>query len=144
MFLTILSIWLISFIAALWNKLSYLKLCPICAGVSGTWIMFIALKFMGYEVNPVILALLLGGSVVGFSYKADKFVGSKKIMAWKLAFIPVGFLAAYDLVYFSPRIFIWLAVLAVIVYMFIFYKAKTREKEKDNIKNLEEKMKNCC
>ena len=44
------------------------KLCVICASVSLTWIFLLILYFLGKFEDLVVIALLMGGSVVGLYY----------------------------------------------------------------------------
>ena|SRR3989338_3890342 len=67
---TVASILLFTLLAFLVRKYSPVKICPICAGVSLTWIWM--LLGMGYGFLPVeqyelITAILMGGSVIGIT-----------------------------------------------------------------------------
>ncbi len=73
-------------------------ICPICFGVGGTWLWMIVGRSMGYAVDATMLAMLLGGSVVGIAYLVEKRLPSgRSPLLWKMLFIPAGFAAAYGL-----------------------------------------------
>ncbi len=120
--------------------------CPICAGVSGTWLWMLVLKLLGYPIDVVILAMLLGGSVVGIAYQIDKRLPNNNLsLLWKVLFIPLGFVAAYSLVYswwltFGVMIFI-LVILALI---FLKSSGDKSGPSSKRVSELEEKMKQCC
>ena len=63
----ILSILVITGFVWLLNRITPYKVCPICAGVSGTWLFMLGARFLGYSVDPAILAMLLGtlGKIIG-------------------------------------------------------------------------------
>lgn len=51
------------FVLALSLKKIFTKICAICFAVSGTWLAGLAVEF-----DPIILALLMGGTAVGLMY----------------------------------------------------------------------------
>lgn len=139
-FLVLISIFMISGIMALLNKFLRFEICPICAGVFLTWFWLLILKFLNYNFDFLILALLMGGSAVGIAYKLGENIKSdKKLFLWKLISIPFGFLAFYNLIYFHWLWFILILFLNTILFFLL----------KDNLNNqkvedIEKKLKNCC
>src|SRR3989344_2086029 len=82
------------------NRVLPFKVCPICVGVFGTWLWMLAAKFLGYEIDIMIPAILMGGSVVGIAYQIEKRniiagVSANESFIWKAFFIPGGFVVAY-------------------------------------------------
>ena len=70
--LAVLSILVVTFLANLFNAMRIVRpICPICAGVALTWIWLILAYFTGYNFDPMVIAMLMGGSVVGLAYAAD-------------------------------------------------------------------------
>lgn len=72
MIIAILSIFIFTVIVWGFNKKLPVKICPICAGVSLTWLWM--LLGMGYGLLPIekyqlVTAILMGGSVVGITDK---------------------------------------------------------------------------
>ena len=51
------------------NRFLPFKICSVCAGVAGTWMWLLAGIFLGHEIDPLIPAVLMGGSVVGIYYQ---------------------------------------------------------------------------
>ncbi|MDO8496777.1 MAG: hypothetical protein Q7S43_05000 [bacterium] len=124
------------------------KVCPICAGVLGTWLWLLLLRYLNYQVDLVILGLLMGGSVVGIAYQLADKIRPGKIMAWKILFISAGFSLAYNLVYLSwTYLILSAAVILILLSIFIVWPISSGVYSKSNDQNvegLEEKMKNCC
>ena len=134
--ITIISILIISFLVWVANRFLPLKICPICAGVSGTWVWILGSRFFGYEVDLMILAILMGGSVVGLSSKLDK--------NWKILLTPLGFIVVYNLLLEN-----WTALFAsftlFLLMLFLFLPSSKRlNSDRDATKELRQKMKKCC
>lgn len=127
---------------------SKLEVCPICAGVSGTWIWLLVVKFIDFlDINPMIPAILLGGSVVGIAYQIEKKLPKEQSsLLWKVVFIPLGFLAVYNLILF--RWYMFLALVAVLVVIAMVFLSSPKHKkdtpENKKIEEIEKGMENCC
>src|SRR3989338_9235117 len=79
------------------------KVCSICVGVSGTWLWMLAAKLLGYEIDLIVPAVLMGGSVVGITNQIEKrfslaTASAGTLLLWKTLFIPAGFIAAYSII----------------------------------------------
>lgn len=119
-----------------------IKICPICAVVSMAWILMTAgvlagkLPFADYQVP---IAILMGGTVVGIAYKKEK---------GRMFVIPAGFLLVYlALKYVNWVVFgIEVVVLGIVAYIYFVLPEKTTKAEDghDKIREIEEKLKNCC
>lgn len=122
--------------------------CPICAGVSGTWLWMLVAGYYGYSINDNIISLLMGGSVVGIAYQLEGKIRPGKSMAWKILFIPAGFAMAYNLIYFSwIYLILSAAVILILLFIFLVWPVSSAVYSKSNSQNtegLENKMKNCC
>lgn len=145
-----ISIFVITGVMWLLNRLLPFEICPICAGVSGTWLWILVGIYFGLlEAGSWLLvaAIAMGGSVVGIAYQVEKRLPQgRSPLAWKLLFIPVGFMT----VYFVAR-FYWLAavigILWLIAVTLLFWRvpgAGKRINGEEKVKELEEKMKKCC
>ncbi len=149
-----ISILVITFLAWLVNKLLPFKICPICAGVSGTWFLLLAgilLGWLSVANYYLLIAVLMGGTVVGIAYQGEKRLNiePENFLKFKTAVIVPGFV----LVYFALANIGWLAlvieaaVLAAVMYLY-FVRPNLRERppvqDKRKIAELEDKMKNCC
>ena len=146
---TLISILGITAVTRSFNRVSSFKICPICAGVSVTWAWMLAVWFLGYGgtgqiADPLLIAILMGGSIVGIAYKADKFVPEKWDLIWKTSFIPVGFIAQYMLLtrqmgYFAA----FLALLLLIAWFFIWNKKEIKDKSSRS-EEIKKGLEKCC
>ncbi|MBI1985009.1 MAG: hypothetical protein HYS60_02805 [Candidatus Wildermuthbacteria bacterium] len=127
------------------GKVLPFQICPICAGVSGTWAWMLLLSFLGYEIDLMIPAILLGGSVVGIAYQLEKKLSaSKSPLLWKVLFIPTGFIGAYSLIsQWWAVFFAALALLGMVSAVFLI-APRTSAAKSAKVQELEKKMKNCC
>jgi len=150
---TLTSIIVITVLVWLTNRILLLRLrsrsvfqiCPICAGVTGTWLWLIMAHFLGYRIVLTIPALLIGGTVVGVMTKLERLVEPKFVLVWKTIFVISGFLAANSLISGIWPIFVIGIILALIAtFAFKTRKIKLDRPESGQIKELEKKIKNCC
>ncbi|MCL5795126.1 MAG: hypothetical protein M1338_02110 [Patescibacteria group bacterium] len=147
--ITVISIFTLSFLVWLANRFLPFKICPICAGVSGTWIWLIIGYFLGYQINLIIPAILMGGSVVGLAYQLEKKLPAESTswhesLLWKTLFIPAGFVLTYSILTKE-----WLISSVVIVFLlgisFLFLSSSSKsDSNKEIIKKLKQKMDKCC
>lgn len=128
------------------NRFIPRRICPICAGVAGTWGWMLTASFLGYGIDITIVALLMGGSVVGVAYQLENKISlQKSALVFKTLFIPSGFVVAYALFMKEWGLFfVALVAVCVIVYNFIALKDKKHNLPNKKAKELENKMKNCC
>jgi len=145
--ITVISILVISALTWLVSRILPFTVCPICAGVFLTWMGLISAHFMGYEINLIVPALLMGGSVVGITYQLEKkFYGpsTSAPLLWKAFFIPTGFVAAYAVLEQ-----LWVVFLLAIAFLFLesfalLSSSGTTDSRKKVASDTEEKMKDCC
>jgi hypothetical protein len=126
------------------NRILPFTICPICAGVFLTWAWLVIAHFLGYQINLVVPALLMGGSVVGVAYQFEKkFSNSsaKAMLFWKTLFIPAGFVAAYGVLEQLWIVFLITTVFLFSVSLLFVNKASSRNRISGD---LEKKMENCC
>lgn len=129
------------------------RVCPICAGVSLTWGWMLVgvftnqLPITDYQLP---IAMLMGGSVVGIAYQAEKLrplrdASAGKLLLWKTFFMPTGFALVYLALARS-----WFAAagaaaaLAAIALAFLAKRPNTSRRAPGAVAELEEKMKKCC
>ena len=127
------------------NKKLPIQVCPVCAGVFLTWLWM----FIGMSLGKLLIAnyqlpvsVLMGGTVVGLMSKLEQFINLKFVLIWKMIFVVSGFTAVYSLITDQWGIFA-IGVIVDIVVTLIF-KTYGAEKENLNLKELKEKIKNCC
>ncbi|OGN03769.1 MAG: hypothetical protein A2655_04450 [Candidatus Yanofskybacteria bacterium RIFCSPHIGHO2_01_FULL_43_42] len=141
--LAIISIIVLSLAVWIFNRIFGTSICSVCGGVGATWIWLIVVKMLDYSIDPTIPAMLMGGSVVGISYQLEKrIVNRKRLIYWKIIFISLGFLIAYNLLTAS---WISLAIYSAIALSFGFVALGSKhQKDTNQIKSIEDSMKNCC
>ena len=143
--ITTLSILAITGFAWLSTKFLPFPVCPICVGVTGTWIWMLAARLAGFAFDASMLAILLGGSVVGVAYQLEKHLPQgRSPLLWKTLFLPIGFVAAYGLT--VPH---WsllaMAVAALLLLTGVFFVPRRHaEKNSAAVEKLERDMKKCC
>lgn len=154
-FIAIGSIFALTLVMLFVNRVLRTAVCPICAGVSLTWLWMLA--GMSFDLLPTSyfllpVATMMGGSVVGIAYQVEKKLpaGSSPLF-WKTLFIPAGFAGVYGVLAGS-----WLlaagafAAAAVIVIVFSREKGNLSMSlgehagTAERVAELEEKMKQCC
>src|SRR3990167_8175559 len=145
--ITVISILAVSTLAYFAKRILPLKVCPICAGVFITCVWLLGAYFLGYQINLMIPALLMGGSVVGIAYQLEKKARNlsvERLLLWKVLFIPAGFVAAYSLLaQLWTALLFAAAFLLLVSFLFLSESGKT-ESHKETAKEIEKKMKDCC
>lgn len=148
--IAVFSMLLISCLAWLTRRiLKVSAICPVCAGVTGTWLWIVAGMYFGWldaEGWQMIAAIAMGGSVVGIAYKMEKRLSPRcSPMVWKTLFIPTGFVAVYSVLLW------WWAGFAVSFSLCVVWLLSCFRKQSHNpvarsaaIADLENKMKNNC
>src|SRR3989344_5575006 len=151
MVIFISTILLLAITAAVWllNKILSFEICPICAGVSGSWLLIsagISFGLLEAESWQLAVALAMGGSVVGIAYKSEHMFswGRGNPMVWKLIVISIGMPLAYSAVSFlSFKVFIAEVIfLSVLTYIFFVRKQEYKSvaaESNNKIKELEDK-----
>jgi len=67
------------------RSLFNLKICALCGAVSATWIVLLVMFYTGIFNNPIILGILMGGSVVGTMYLLEQKL-PERFQIFKLPF----------------------------------------------------------
>lgn len=129
-----------------------IKFCLICVLVSATWIGLLIVRGLGYAVDSALIAMLMGGSVVGLTYALGKRLNEKRAKAWKLVAIPLGFVIVYAVL--SSR---WLvasgAAIIALGFGFYFFRSRASARVVDaglpaeasaKAGELEKSMQECC
>lgn len=138
-----------------------IKICLICALVSVTWISLLIARGLGYPADLTLIAMLMGGSVVGITYTLSKRLSETQVMPWKLTAIPLGFLIAYTALY-EQWLVAGIAAAAALTLGFFFFRksssalaypvrkrglsqlSPTKAAGTTKADELEKKMKECC
>lgn len=122
------------------NKILQIRICPICAGVASTWLLMLVLRFAGYPISVSVLAILIGGSVVGIAYQLEKRLSAgRSAILFKMLFLPAGFVAAYGIVGEN-----WVLASAAIAGLSLATAVFFSHGQDDKPGDLEKKLKDCC
>ncbi|MEK7606964.1 MAG: hypothetical protein AAB444_02115 [Patescibacteria group bacterium] len=136
--------------------------CAICAAVSLTWAGFLYAYLSGRSVDPLVLALLMGGSVVGLMYAMQKtFEKHGWTHFWFFRWLIITFGMAFCWALLNER---WVmtgvaALLGVLLGLFVFsfsrkpsvaVASSSAAQDQKSIewsrakREFEERMKQCC
>ena len=143
--ITTISILAITGFAWLAAKILPFPICPICIGVAGTWIWMLAAPLAGFAPDASMLAILLGGSVVGIADQLEKHLPQgRSPLLWKTLFLPIGLGAAYGLAVAQWSL-LAMAVAALLLLTAVFFVPRGHaEKNSAAVEKLERDMKKCC
>lgn len=138
-----ISIFVIGGVAWILRRALGLSICPICAGVAGTWGWMLAVHYAGFAVDVTVLGLLMGGSPVGIAYVLEKHLpAGRSPIWWKFLAIPAGFAAMYGLLTSS---ILWIIGGAVVwgVVAALFFR-KTGDGNGAQVSRMEKSLEDCC
>jgi len=127
------------------------KFCVICASVFTTWVILLILFWLGIFTNKTIIALLIGQSILGIFYLAEK-KADEKLKLFRLPFLLTLIFSAYLLLEKSDFILTIISMLLILWAFFLllyFYKSRRNDNEKkDNkqslINSFIKKIIECC
>ena len=143
--ITIVSILAITGLAWLATKVLPFPVCPICVGVAGTWIWMLGARLAGFAFDASMLAILLGGSVVGIAYQLEKHLPRGRApLLWKTLFLPSGFVAAYGVAVPHWSLLAIASVALLILTAVFFTPRRHSESSSAAVEKLERDMKECC
>ncbi|OGL64814.1 hypothetical protein A3B21_03780 [Candidatus Uhrbacteria bacterium RIFCSPLOWO2_01_FULL_47_24] len=156
MIIAVISIIVITGIAWGISQLLPYKICPVCAGVSGTWLVLGALMLAGRLPEATYLlpiAILMGGSVVGIGYQGEKSYRwpAQNPVIWKLIVMSIGFPLVYNVV-LRLNWSVWfgeLIALCLLMYAFFVRKAKPEphtphRSDDSDVQKIEKGLEKCC
>ena len=124
-------------------KIFNIRVCLICAGVSLTWLTMLLLRFLGYPISIPILAMLMGGSVVGIAYQLERRLPEgHSALLFKMAFIPIGFIAAYGII--LEQWFLSVVTIAILALTYFSCQAWTPRPASGEQLELKKKLEDCC
>ena len=134
------------------------KFCAICAPVSLTWAGLLIAKLAGWQIDTLLLGILMGESITGIMYLFENIAkkeGKSNLLWLKVIIILLGTLMVY--LFLTQGITLELISLIVIsiVFAVVVYFSLKRNKGKKisnkkhgkfqkEIKELEEKFEHCC
>ena len=126
------------------------SICPMCLGVSLTWLVLMVLMLLGYASNDYFLptVLLMGGTVVGVVYQGEKKFKVMRSFTPKMVVLITGFVSTYLLLTNMNWLTLIAAALILIPLGYLFFlrspQATAGVENPETIRDLEDKMKECC
>lgn len=121
------------------RSLFNLKICALCGAVFSTWIVLLVMFYVGIFNNPVLLGILMGGSVVGTMYLLERKF-PERFQIFKLPF----FLTLVSLTYsVLVRSFAFEAV-TISVLLWVLIGVIHASRNTATLKALRKKIIECC
>ncbi len=140
----------IALIKPIFQKKLPFNICSICIAVSFTWLILLVGFILGWNIDPVLIAVLMGQSITGIMYAMENYFKSHKLSDFwivRIYIIVAGTLVIYNLLT-GPIEFLLLSLSAVFVAgVFVFLKVITsnQKQKNDNEKSkLKNRLDNCC
>lgn len=144
MIVALVSIIVLTSLVWVFNHVAKTRLCPICAGVAGTWLWMFAAHLLGLSVDLLSIGILMGGSVVGIVYQVERTRGAVLSLAAKTLVMLSGFLLAYTLL---DKRWLLAGVALIVGALILFWRTTPRQaasREKHAPSPLEKEMESCC
>lgn len=147
----------ITFLVWILNRFLPFKICPICAGVSLTWVavtMGILQGVLSSSEYLIPLAFLMGGTVVGIAFQGERRFAwaGVSIWRWKVPVVVFGLGLTYWLfVEMSwTSLIMEGAILVFLVYLFfvqphlIVRRTESMHENPEEVERLTKEMEQCC
>lgn len=65
------------------QSLTKIKICAVCAAISTTWVILLSMRLLGFTIDPLVVGVLMGESVVGlYSLLEKKAPKSWELFRW--------------------------------------------------------------
>jgi hypothetical protein len=121
------------------RSLSSLKICALCGAVSVSWIILLTLFYFKYEIDPVIIGLLIGGSTVGLIYILEQKL-PEEYQLFKLPF----YLTLISLSYFILEKSLIISTVIALSIIWLFTAVIYTGRRTKSLKELGRKIIECC
>ena len=121
------------------RKFFSVRICALCGAVSVSWIILLISFYWGYRVDPIIVGILMGGSIVGIMYFLEQKI-PEKYKIFKLPF----FLTLFSVVYFilERKLTKYTMFVVFLTWLFIFVLYVSRNTKKFEL--IGKNIINCC
>lgn len=127
------------------EKILRVRLCALCMSVAVTWLGMFFLKSMGYAIDVVLLAILMGESITGILYRTVYSLKRKSGAAslLDLGILTVGTMGVYFLI---KGVFeITALIIPFLLFLSVFIQRIKKEKPKTKLaQGLVKKLEECC
>lgn len=116
------------------------KICVICASISLTWILLFILYKLGYFNDIIIISLLMGGSITGLYYLAEKKI-KEKFHLFRLPFLLTLIFIFYLLLDKANN---FASILALLIFLWFIFIIIFLYRDDRKIKVIFKKILDCC
>ena len=124
------------------------RICAICAAVFLTWSALLVGYMLGWHDDIVLLGILMGGSVVGLSYKMEKYFRTKKLSGYwfvRMGIVAFGFYGVYSILLKNwDSVMITVLVSVVFGFLSLFFVKKKSAKNSNAHSTLRDRLEHCC
>ncbi|PIZ94325.1 MAG: hypothetical protein COX81_03775 [Candidatus Magasanikbacteria bacterium CG_4_10_14_0_2_um_filter_37_12] len=122
------------------KRITTWKFCVICSAVSGTWVLLLVLSLFGYYKDELVIALLMGQSIIGMYYLLEKRL-DERFHLFRLPYILTGTFLVYVVLTWTEKA-IFASTFVVIIWLLFGSIYLTRRNPK--IHKLVEQIIACC
>lgn len=116
-----------------------LQVCALCGATSLTWITLLTLFYFDYATDPIFIALLMGGSVVGSMYLLEQKL-PEKYQIFKLPYFLTLVSAAYFVIVKNVTMDVMMVLGTLWLIIFLIHAGKRVKK----IRGIGRKIIECC
>ena len=118
------------------------EICALCAGISLAWLMLLGMHWSGTRlIDPVVLAVLMGGSAVGLMYYLAARAPARYSL-FKLPFLVSALLAVYGVVRGAAAV--EGTGIVLVVGLWIAFGALYVWRENPRLRRMSERLIACC
>lgn len=124
------------------KKIGGWKFCALCAGVTMTWLILFVFLRIGKFDDATIISLLIGGSIVGIYYLAEKHT-REELHLFRLPFFLTLIAVGYELIAWKNPTELFSALLLLLILWIIstfFYLFRNKPALRATI----DKLLECC
>ena len=137
--LVLISLLLIFGIVLLLRSFLSLQVCALCVAVSATWIVLLVLFYTGTSIDPVLVSILMGGSIVGSLYLLEEKL-PEKYHIFRLPF----FLTLVSLGYFVVTAATALTPILIVLAIWFLSAVLFFWRHQPGVNKVVKKIINCC
>ncbi|PJC52731.1 MAG: hypothetical protein CO030_01340 [Candidatus Magasanikbacteria bacterium CG_4_9_14_0_2_um_filter_42_11] len=122
------------------KKYTAWQFCVLCASVSLTWMSLLVLYWLASFADPVLIAVLMGQSVVGIYYLLEKKV-PESLLLFRFPFFLTATALVFVMLGYAPTMMRSLFLLVLLWFITIgMYAYKSNPK----VQQIIEEFMNCC
>ncbi|PJA89887.1 MAG: hypothetical protein CO137_01845 [Candidatus Magasanikbacteria bacterium CG_4_9_14_3_um_filter_32_9] len=140
LFVVLCSILGLFFLILLIKKLTSWQVCTICASVSITWTVLLFFFWNGIILDPLIIGILMGQSVIGIYYVLEKKLEEK----WHVFRLPFILSATLIIVISLGEIDGWLSSMLLVLSIWLIFLFLYIMRNKPKVKKVVENILACC